>query len=571
MVTMRFSRLRTLAVAGAVLVSACASIPFTPPDEPKTVYGSYLAARYAGAVNDAGSAATYYRQALALDPDNPRLIERAFATALSAGDMAVAVELAEDAVDIEPADRLARIVLASDALKDGRADDARALLEGKDLGPFNRVIGFLLLAWSIDAQGETQAALDTLDDHEDSRIVRDLALLHRALILDRAERYDEAEAAYQAAITTGMLRSVVVDAYGRRLERSGRLDDARTLYQTHLIDAPGDPVAKSGLARIAANDTADSALAPTIAAGASKAIYAPAATLATNTRSELAIVYLRLALYLDEGNGAARYLLGELLRLNGRIDEARDTLDPMDSQSPYFAPAQVAAAWTFVTNDAMETASERLELLVARTSDRDARIALADVYRGLERYGDGAELYDELIGEDEAAGEPPDWRLYHARAICFERTDRFDLAVADFQTALSLSPDEPEVLNYLGYSWVDRGENLEEAFAMIRRAVALRPDAGHIIDSLGWAHFKLGEYQQAVVHLERAVEIDPQDPVINDHLGDAYWRVGRAIEAVYQWNRALSLDPEDDDAALIEIKLAEGLPVVDRPDIVRAP
>jgi Flp pilus assembly protein TadD len=144
--------------------------------------------------------------------------------------------------------------------------------------------------------------------------------------------------------------------------------------------------------------------------------------------------------------------------------------------------------------------------------------------------------------------------------MCFEKTKQWQQAEADLQTALTLRPDEPSLLNFLGYSWIDRGENLPMARAMVERAVELRPRDGYIVDSLGWALYTLGDYEAAVAKLERAVELKPGDPTINDHLGDAYWRAGRRNEARFQWMRALRSADEETDKGAIQAKLDKGLP-----------
>jgi len=154
---------------------------------------------------------------------------------------------------------------------------------------------------------------------------------------------------------------------------------------------------------------------------------------------------------------------------------------------------------------------------------------------------------------------PSDWRTYYVRGIANERTDNWEDAEADFRKALELAPDQPLVLNYLGYSLVEKNLKIDEAKNMIERAVEARPDDGYITDSLGWVLYKLGEYEEAVPYMERAAELVPIDPIINDHLGDVYWSVGRKIEAEFQWRRALSFDPEEKDAERIRLKLELGL------------
>jgi len=214
------------------------------------------------------------------------------------------------------------------------------------------------------------------------------------------------------------------------------------------------------------------------------------------------------------------------------------------------------------TLHALERPDESYDLLEELAAAEPARIEslvqLGDLLRRDEHYGRAEAAYSRAV---ERLGEPDreHWTLFYARGITFERTKRWPRAETDFLTALELEPEQPFVLNYLGYSWVDMGMNLDQAKGMLYRAVELRPNDGFIIDSLGWVHYRLGEYPDAVEQLERAVELEPGDPVINDHLGDAYWRVGRHREARYQWARALTLEPEEDAVADIEEKLKSGL------------
>ncbi len=547
--------------ATGVMASSCATsaAPVGGANSNANVYGAFLAARYAGVSRDGDAAAAYYQTALRRDPGNEYLIERAFTSALASGDMATAADLAEPALNVSPADRLARVLLASRELRNNRYERAQSYLVGHDLGAFNRVVGALVLAWAHEGAGETDEALAALDAPEDAPVLGHLMTLHRALILDRAGRADEAELLYMQALESGLLRSVVVDALGRRLEREGRLTEASYLYLNQISENADDAVGVAGLARIERGER-PRPFVETPAEGASMAVFGPAATLVGNEHSELAAVYLRLALYLDEDNGAARYLLGDIYTRAGLEEEAHDIFAAAPLGDAYYAPSQIAAAYTLLRRDRSDDAIAALETLASRTDDRAASLALGDAYRADERYADAERVFDDLINGIEGEPEADDWRLYYARAISRERLDRWDEAEADFFRALELSPEQPGVLNYLGYSWVDRGERLEQAFDMIRRAVELQPDAGYIVDSLGWAHYRLGEYEEAVRHLERAVELDPQDPTINDHLGDAYWRAGRRLEASYQWTRTLSLEPDDDLRAELEGKLTAGLP-----------
>ncbi len=200
------------------------------------------------------------------------------------------------------------------------------------------------------------------------------------------------------------------------------------------------------------------------------------------------------------------------------------------------------------------------ELIDTDTSDLRSYLALGSVLSDAKDYKAMAALYDKAADVIGAVPQRNHWSIFFQRAIAHERLKEWDKAEPNFRKALELNPDQPQVLNYLGYSWVDMNRNLDEGLDMIRKAVSLKPDDGYIVDSLGWAYFRLGRFDDAVAELERAAELKAGDPTINDHLGDAYWRVGRKLEATFQWNRALGLNPEEAEIPKIKLKVENGLP-----------
>jgi tetratricopeptide (TPR) repeat protein len=227
--------------------------------------------------------------------------------------------------------------------------------------------------------------------------------------------------------------------------------------------------------------------------------------------------------------------------------------------SPLHVKATVQTALNLNVLDRVDDAIALLRPVVdADPGNLETTVALGNILRSRRRFEEAAEVYSQGL----EAVDVPDawWSIYYYRGIAYEQTDRWPLAEADFKRALEMYPDQPLVLNYLGYSWIDRGEHLDEAIEMVREAVEHRPEDGYIVDSLGWAYYKLGEYEKAVEHLERAVSLRPDDPVINDHLGDAYWKVGRRLEAMFQWSHARDLDPEPEELEKILAKLENGLP-----------
>ena len=277
-----------------------------------------------------------------------------------------------------------------------------------------------------------------------------------------------------------------------------------------------------------------------------------------------AVLYARLALFLKPDLAEATLLIGDVYVDQQNFDAAIDTYEAIDDASPISFAGKLRIASALHELDRKEQAFELLEGLVAAEPERiQALVQLGNLLRRDEDYARAEGAYSRAI-ERLGTPEREDWTLFYARGIAYERTKQWPEAEADFLRALELEPEQPFVLNYLGYSWVDKGMRLDEARDMLDRAVALRPNDGFIVDSVGWVHYRLGEYPQAVESLERAVELEPGDPVINDHLGDAYWRVGRQREARYQWQRALSLEPDEELIEAIEQKLKSGLPAPDR-------
>jgi Flp pilus assembly protein TadD len=213
--------------------------------------------------------------------------------------------------------------------------------------------------------------------------------------------------------------------------------------------------------------------------------------------------------------------------------------------------------------DVIERSEEGIKILKGLTEenpkDIEAIMALGNIERGRKKFEDCAKTYSQGL-DASPAGDKNNWLLYYFRGICYERSKQWSSAEKDLKKALELQPEQPHVLNYLGYSWVDQGINLTEAMAMIKRAVDQRPDDGYIVDSLGWAYYRIADYENSVKTMERAIDLKPEDPTINDHLGDAYWRVGRKLEAQFQWAHARDLKPDPEELPKIEAKLRDGLP-----------
>jgi tetratricopeptide (TPR) repeat protein len=351
----------------------------------------------------------------------------------------------------------------------------------------------------------------------------------------------------------------IVQAYGRYLSRNGGKDVALKVYQDFDKSLPNHPLIQEEMKRVSGGEK----LPPLVAsaqAGAAEALYGIGASIGRRGGEDLALIYLQLALYLQPSHAMALLSLADLYESLKKPDLAIKAYERVPLTSPLRRNAEIQLAIDLDALGRSDEAKKRLEHVIAEhPKDTEALLALGNVQRGRKEFAACADSYGKAIATVPVP-EKSNWVMFYFRGICYERSHQWPSAEADMKKALELFPDQPLVLNYLGYSWIDQGVHLEEGMNMIRRAVEQRPDDGYIVDSLGWAYFRTGNYQEAVKNLERAVELKPDDPTINDHLGDAYWRVGRTLEAHFQWSHAKDLKPDPEDLPKIEAKLKNGLP-----------
>ncbi len=532
----------------------------------ESLEGNYLAAIIAGASRDTAAAALYFREALRADPRNVELLERAFAVFLADGSMNEAFSAAERLVSREPDHSLANLALGVRGLKTRQFQTARNILSRNTKGRAADITATLLSAWSWAGTGDGKRALETVDRLRGDRIYNVFRDYHGALIADFTNNRAEAARRFKAAYGVEQTTLRLVDAYGRFESRRGSADQAREIYQTLLKSYPDQPILKDALARIDAGQT----LAPLVGSvqqGAAEALYGLVG--GWQDDNVVSLIYLRLALYLDPDHVLALVSLGNTLERAKRTDAAIAIYERIPQDSPLRASADIQIALAYEMSDRHDMALARLAAVTKAHPDNvDAVTALGNVLRNRKKYDEAAEAYSRAIG---MSGEGrSSWALYYYRGTSYERAKQWPKAEDDLKRALELVPleqprERAQVLNYLGYSWVDQNMNIEQAFQMLRQAVELSPRDGYIVDSLGWAYYRLGRFEDAVRELERAVELRPADPVINDHLGDAYWKVGRRLEARFQWSHAKDLNPEKEDLVRISDKLQNGLPEPEKP------
>jgi tetratricopeptide (TPR) repeat protein len=349
-----------------------------------------------------------------------------------------------------------------------------------------------------------------------------------------------------------------VEAYGRWAARQGKKDEALEVFGKFEKLLPRHPLIAEEVRDIKRGAKIGS-LVDSPQAGAAEVLYGLGASLGRQGGEDLSVLYLQLALYLQPKHALALLSLADLYENLKKPDLAIRTYERVPQDSPLRRNADIQLSVNYDTVDRTEDAKARLNALIeAHPDDVEAIMALGNILRARKAFHECGEVYSKAIATI-TQPEKSHWLVYYFRGICYERDKQWSKAEADLKKALELFPDQAHVLNYLGYSWVDQGVNLEEGMQMIRRAVEQRPDDGYIVDSLGWAYYRIGDYAEAVKNLERAVELKPEDPTINDHLGDAYWRVGRTLEARFQWSHARDLKPEPDDLKKVEEKLKTGL------------
>lgn len=536
------------------------SLALAAPAVAQTNSGAYLAARHAAQQSDFEPAARFFTRALVQDPRNPELLEGAIGAFVSLGDVERAVPVARRMIEGGGESQIANLVLLVDA---AARESWSALLEDleaeQSVGP---LFDGLTEAWAEVGRGSMADAIENFDAVIGSRGVKAFGLYHKAIALASVGDFEGADAilAGQGEDAVPLTRRGVV-AHAQILSQLERGDDA-----VELIDAVfGEPL-DPGLAdlrdRLQAGETIAFDTVRSPRDGVAETVFSIAGALQGEANDAFTLLYARMAEHLRPDLTDAILQSADLLEDLGRYEMAVDAYRGVPRDDPAFYIAELGRAGALEDLERTDAAIEVMQSLAETHGDvSSVHVALGDALRRLERYDEATAAYDRAIALYEA-DEAGQWGVYFARGITHERSDAWDAAESDFRKALELRPDQPQVLNYLGYSLVEMDENLEEALDLIERAVAAEPNSGYIVDSLGWVYYQLGRYPEAVRQLERATELLPTDPILTDHLGDALWAVDRKREAHFQWRRALSFDPEEDAAERIRRKLEVGLDLV---------
>ncbi|MCC6518331.1 MAG: tetratricopeptide repeat protein [Tabrizicola sp.] len=553
---MRSAMTRTLT---ALILAASLAAPVRA--EEKIDSGAYLAARIAETENDFRAAAGWYGKAILADSGNPQLLDGAILAEIGIGDFALATEAARlrKALDGEVS-QLAELALFADEAK---REDYAALLAGaeggRDLGD---LANSLVVAWAKVGAGKMSEALDDFDALTKKKGFEAFGYYHKALALASVGDFEGADAILSgkaAGPITVMRRGVF--AHAQILSQLERNADAIALLDKAFGTAT-DPVVDPIRRRLQAGEPIPFDIVTSARDGIAEVFFTISTALNGEADPVYTLLHLRIAGYLRPDHADALLMTADVLEELGQHDLAAETYAAFPPEDPTYVTAEVGRASALRAQGKSDAAIEALQTLARSHGDLlGVQFALADLLRSQDRFDEAEVAYSAAI-ELAKAAKSENWVLYFYRGICHEQSKDWAPAEADFRKALELNPTQPQVLNYLGYGLVDRGEKLDEALGMIEKAVAADPEQGYIIDSLAWAYFKLGRYADALKPMEKASLLEPVDPIVTDHLGDVYWKNDRKLEARFQWRRALSFEPTDTDKTRILRKIDVGLDVV---------
>lgn len=549
----------------ALLIAATFVLETPGPVSADQPSGAYLAARQARIDGDFEAAADYFTRALTKDPSNPAILENALIAHMALGHMDRAIPIARKMESDGMESQVQRMALvASEAHDKAYGDLLTRLNDNRGIG---QLADGLLAAWAHLGSGDMSKALEAFDAVAEQRGLRGFAIYHKALALASVGDFESADKVFSGTSDGPMQRTRRgVIAWSQVLSQLERNDEAVALIDD-TFGTTLDPEFANLRDQLSQGERVSFGMISNAADGIAEVFYSLGRALQSDTSDDYTLLYSRIAEYLKPDHIDAILFSASLLESLGRYELATTAFKRVPKDHPSFHAAELGRSDALRRAGKTDAAIEVLEQLAESHPNLPIVHATAgDLYREIEEFGKAVEAYNRALPlyaeEDEQR-----WFILYARAICYERLGEWKNAEADFRAALELNPEQPQVLNYLGYSLVEKHIKLDEALGMIERAAAARPDSGYIIDSLGWVLYRIGRYDEAIGHMERAAELMPVDPVVNDHLGDVLWAVGRFNEAEFQWKRALSFVDEDNpspdiDPDRIRRKLEVGLDLV---------
>lgn len=562
-------RVTCLSLAVAALLASTSVIwaateTLTPA---RTLTGALLSAQVADADNDVPDMVAFYKQALGFDVGNTTFEQNLLMGLISNGQFEEALTYAEKLKAVPEIERISRVALAIDAVSKQQWDDAETLLKLSQQSDLDRLVTSLMTGWVKLGAGKSADAVAAIAKIQGPQWVELFKSIHKALILDASGDKVAAAAAYEDAANSTEVATQpdswlrMMESYARFYARDGKKDLALGIIARGLEIAPERPPLID-LKKAVETGAPLGLLVPDAKAGIAEVLFDIGSAVRREGSEQFSKMYLQMALAARPGNDATLLELASIAESLKQPEIAISYYTQIPDGSPYKRGAELQRGLNLADSDKNDEAIALLtKLMEADPTDPRAYTALGGVQSSTKNFTAAAATYDKAIGEI-GAPERKDWNLFFQRGIAHDRTKSFPIAEESFKAALKLYPDNPQVLNYLGYSYVDKNINLDEALGMIRKAVELRPDDGYIVDSLGWAYYRLGKFDDAAKQLLDAIRLRPDDATINDHLGDAYWRVGRKLEANFQWQHALDAKSDDVDNVKIKAKMANSKPLV---------
>ncbi|WP_412051491.1 tetratricopeptide repeat protein [Hoeflea sp. Naph1] len=561
-----------LSIGGATNALVTPAAAATDDEQPNFLgfAGAFLAGRTADFDNDTGHAIEYYRKALEFDAENTDVKQRLMVALFTDGRFTEGAALARELKDDPAVAQISRLALAVEATAMREYRKAGTLLDPEDSNPIDRLLNTLLKAWADFGDGKGEAALTSILALDGSPWYPVFTRYHAGAMALALGKKAEARAHFKELVADPQGGGAAPDTYIRTVMALASLE-ARDGNKRAALDtlAAGEEFSPgyaplAALRQVIMDDGKPEPGVKTAQQGAAAVLFTLGSALNREGAEETVAVYLQFARALDPNNAATLVILGGLKERLGKIDDAIALYSEVPEKSPMRRVSELQLGLALADQGRNAEAKDHLKALIASDpTDIRSYLAYGSVLSQDKDYAEMALNYETAIAVVGPTPTRNDWNLFFQAGIAQERLKQWPRAELHFKRALELFPDQPQVMNYLGYSWIDMNMNLKEGMDLIRAAVDLRPNDGYIVDSLGWAHYRLGQYDDAVRELERAVELKPADPTINDHLGDAYWRVGRKLEATFQWKRALTNEPDEELKPQIEQKLSDGLPADD--------
>ena len=522
--------------------------------------GAYLAGRQAISDHNFVTASKFQARSISVDPENSKLLEGLMISFISQGLVDDAISIAKVYKDQGNSSQISQMILSASMIKDGKKKAALDFI--KEAAETTPILQDLLSGWMLMGLYDEVNANRVFDKIAQVKGMEQFANFHRALAQLSIGELDQAEKTFSLIHTdqrNPTRRSIIYHA--KILLSLGKFQEAQGLLEK-WFGSTFDPEIEEIFAYASSEKYYSETSFPNPSIAVAEVFYSIAKLISKEVDPAFTLIYSRLAQYVDLSHVDSTLMTADLLVDLAQYNLAIKEYEKLSKSQPQFYASELGRAEALrVSGKVMEAIEVLIELTRQYPNSADGFRTLGNHYRRLEVYDKAEVSYGEAIKLYTAKGAKGDagWFLYYVRGITRERLDTWELAEKDFRKALSLNPNQPQVLNYLGYSLIEKNSNLDEALDMIERAVKASPDSGYIVDSLGWGYYKLGRYEKALPNLERAAELMPVDPIVNDHLGDVYWMVGRKTEAQFQWRRALSFDPEEEDIDRIKKKLKVGL------------